>query len=62
MAFDGTRAKIAPGLLAFPITDLRADDEIDAASCARRLQWPSSYGAARRRPISTAAIAGRLPR
>jgi 5-dehydro-4-deoxyglucarate dehydratase len=47
MAFDGTKAKIGPGLLAFPITDFRAD-EIDASSYARRLQWPSTYGAARR--------------
>jgi dihydrodipicolinate synthase/N-acetylneuraminate lyase len=48
MAFDGTKAKIGLGLPAFPITDFRADDEIDAAGYARRLQWPSSYGAARR--------------
>ena len=48
MAFDGIKAKIGSGLLAFPITDFGADGEFDAASYARRLQWPSTYGAARR--------------
>ena len=38
MTFDGIKAKIGSGLLAFPITDFGADDEFDAASYARRLR------------------------
>ena len=38
MTFDGIKAKIGSGLLAFPITDFGADDAFDAASYARRLR------------------------
>lgn len=36
---------LSSGLLSFPITDFKADGDIDAASYAKRLRWLAPYGA-----------------
>ena len=46
LSIEELGARIADGLLSFPVTDFGADGEFDAASYAKRLQWLSSYGAA----------------
>lgn len=43
MDFNTLKNKVGSGLLSFPVTDFDANDQFDAASYAKRLDWLSSY-------------------